>query len=795
MTRTTERQRGKDMTDQLQAMAQIPGALEMLMTTAAEELGGPKGGKTKQIRMYNLGGAVEGYDQGGLTQIMAQQSPEVRADMATGEDEMMLSVSPDEYDALTSMWGPPEMGQDGIPSYGFLSKLWKGIKKTVKKIVKSPIFSFLAPIALNIFAPGLGTALGGMLGATGQAAAVIGNTVLRTGIGALSGGKSGAISGLVSGLTAGGVGKGIGAKLGLKGATARIAGDAIIGGSGSKLAGGDFATGALGQAATSLMGDPMRKMEEKVTDMGRDFFKRPGAGEFDVTPAAAAAQETGFGGVDPLTGDLIQPGAADFGPTRADIPYGDPGSAQMGPPAPPGAPVGPQAAGGDRNIFGKAVDWMKENPWKTAAGATGLAYMMGQSGGETTEGPPALPPRFEEGLPQLSFDRQQQQPDIDYFTYGQAGGPQEGEAQFFDPNALPQGVGTGNTALDIGGQGQALPGLGGPMGAAGVPGGGGSISENMRRRVLQQQGWTLDPSTNMMYPPPGQPGNPVPAALGGLIAKYQEGGHVRGPGSGRSDDIPAVLSDGEYVIDSESVALLGDGSTDAGAERLDRMRENLRKHKGKKLAEGGFSHKAKEPARYMQEGGYVPPKENPHKRGTARWKMWERKYGKKKPPKKPEKEDVTENDESLVAKVERSMSRSEKEMEKLGLKEGGEVKSGGSAMKDLRRLATKLETAITSGNKKRVREISAQLKSLDGGSKVLDEFRRGGAAKKRKGVKKGPSPALKRLVKQALGAQVTEREMQMMSAATLRKHARAGAKKALGAQYTEREMRKMMEGK
>jgi hypothetical protein len=149
----------------------------------------------------------------------------------------------------------------------------------------------------------------------------------------------------------------------------------------------------------------------------------------------------------------------------------------------------------------------------------------------------------------------------------------------------------------------------------------------------------------------------------------------------------------------------------------------------------------------------------------------------------------------LVAKVERSMSRSEKEMEKLGLKEGGEVKSGGSAMKDLRRLATKLETAITSGNKKRVREISAQLKSLDGGSKVLDEFRRGGAAKKRKGVKKGPSPALKRLVKQALGAQVTEREMQMMSAATLRKHARAGAKKALGAQYTEREMRKMMEGK
>jgi hypothetical protein len=775
------------MTDQLQAMAQIPGALDMLMTTAAEELGGPKGGKTKQIRMYNLGGAVQSYDQGGLGQIMAQQSPEVRADMSTGEDEMLLNVSPDEYDAITSMWGPPEMGADGIPSYGFLSKLWKGIKKTVKKIVKSPLFSFLAPIALNIFVPGLGSALGGMLGATGQAAATIGNTVLRTGIGALSGGKEGAISGLVSGLTAGGVGKGIGTKLGLKGATARIAGDALIGGTGSKLAGGEFGAGALGQATTSLMGDPMRAMEEKLTGAGREFFKRPPVDEFGQPLAAQAAQETGFGGVDPLTGDLMQPTAADFGPTRADIPFGDPGSAQMGPPAPPGAPVGPQqpAGGGAGNIFGTAVDWMKENPWKTAAGGLGLAYMMSKSGGETAEGPGALPPRFEEGLPQLSFDRQQQSPDIDYFTYGQAGAQQEGEAQFFDPNALPQGQGTGNTALDIGAQGQALPGLGGPMGAAGMPGGRGG--GGARRAALQQQGWTFDPATNMMYPPVGQQGNPVPAALGGLIAKYQEGGHVRGPGSGRSDDIPAVLSDGEYVIDSESVALLGDGSTDAGAERLDKMRENLRKHKGKNLAKGGFSHKAKEPARYMQEGGYVPPKDNPHKRGTARYKMWERKYGKKKlpkePPKKPGKKD---DDEAMVAKVERYKSRSEKEMEKLGLKEGGEVRSG-SAMKDLKRLATKLETAITSGNKKRVREISAQLRSLDGGDKVIQGMRKGGTAK---GIKKRASNDALRDLKKMLGAQATDRELKSLTRAGLKKLLRT----TLGAQMTEKEM-KMIKSK
>jgi hypothetical protein len=77
---------------------------------------------------------------------------------------------------------------------------------------------------------------------------------------------------------------------------------------------------------------------------------------------------------------------------------------------------------------------------------------------------------------------------------------------------------------------------------------------------------------------------------------------VSGPGTGRSDDIPAVLSDGEYVMDAETVALLGDGSSKAGAEALDRLRVNLRKHKGQKLAKGKFSVNAKRPERYLVGG-------------------------------------------------------------------------------------------------------------------------------------------------------------------------------------------------
>ena len=84
---------------------------------------------------------------------------------------------------------------------------------------------------------------------------------------------------------------------------------------------------------------------------------------------------------------------------------------------------------------------------------------------------------------------------------------------------------------------------------------------------------------------------------------YAEGGYaVGGPGDGRSDEIPAMLSDGEYVIDAETVALLGNGSSKAGAEMLDTFRVNVRKHKGRKLAKGDFSHDAKPPEQYMTKG-------------------------------------------------------------------------------------------------------------------------------------------------------------------------------------------------
>jgi len=73
-----------------------------------------------------------------------------------------------------------------------------------------------------------------------------------------------------------------------------------------------------------------------------------------------------------------------------------------------------------------------------------------------------------------------------------------------------------------------------------------------------------------------------------------------GGGTGRSDSIDAKLSDGEYVMDAETVALIGDGSTNAGARRLDQMRSKIRQHKGKSMARGKFSANAKSPLAYLK---------------------------------------------------------------------------------------------------------------------------------------------------------------------------------------------------
>lgn len=170
------------------------------------------------------------------------------------------------------------------------------------------------------------------------------------------------------------------------------------------------------------------------------------------------------------------------------------------------------------------------------AGVLGSIMGGGPGGGQPGSGEVGTPT----SLPAATFSRSRNPVQPDYYTYGKKGG----EHRFFiDGGASPA------------------------TGATGAP-----------------------PSPEVGYAPRG------PRRGQFFLA---EGGMAQGAGSGRADTIEALLSDGEYVIDAESVALLGDGSVDEGAARLDQLRENLRKHKGAALAQGKFSPSALPPEQYM----------------------------------------------------------------------------------------------------------------------------------------------------------------------------------------------------
>lgn len=156
----------------------------------------------------------------------------------------------------------------------------------------------------------------------------------------------------------------------------------------------------------------------------------------------------------------------------------------------------------------------------------------------------------------------------------------------------PSEIGFGGTGSGAGSTGGGTGGgIGG--GAGGTGGGVGGGTSGMRDWT--EYGFGPEASFFEYVPVRGY-------SHGGDMSEGRSSFAVRGPGDGRSDDIPAVLSDGEYVMDAETVALLGNGSSKAGADALDRFRINLRKHKGKKLANGEFSVDAKRPEQYLAGG-------------------------------------------------------------------------------------------------------------------------------------------------------------------------------------------------
>lgn len=206
-----------------------------------------------------------------------------------------------------------------------------------------------------------------------------------------------------------------------------------------------------------------------------------------------------------------------------------------------GANAATKGAGALSNVGDKAIDYAKKpENWGTIAKAVGaLGILGGAGGGEEAAGAPDVPKS--PGLKQLPFGRERNNADFDWYTYGE-----RPEQSFYTDNAIP----------------------------AFTP----DSKSTDEEKDKEQSAW-------------------MGGADGGPTQRF-----VRGPGTGRSDSIEAKLSDGEYVLTAEDVALLGDGSSEAGARRLDEFRQNLRKHKGSALARGKISPNAKAPMAYLKGG-------------------------------------------------------------------------------------------------------------------------------------------------------------------------------------------------
>lgn len=145
-----------------------------------------------------------------------------------------------------------------------------------------------------------------------------------------------------------------------------------------------------------------------------------------------------------------------------------------------------------------------------------------------------------------------------------------------------------------------------PLGVSGGSGGGGFLSGLMGGGGGGGLGGLLGGS-GFMFKHGGRAGYPQLRTAPVRTAFSTGGGNNYvdgdGMGDGRSDHIDAVLSPGEYVMDAETVSMMGDGDNEAGARAFDGLRRNIRKHKGAKLAKGDISAPAKRPEQYLAKGG------------------------------------------------------------------------------------------------------------------------------------------------------------------------------------------------
>lgn len=522
---------------------------------------------------YSLRDRIEQkeFKRGGLAKAARQLQAAGR-----GGDTMLAHINPREAAILERMGGDGSVNpMTGLTEY-----------KSVKKIFKT-----ILPIALNFIAPGLGSAIGStVFGLSGTAAAVVGNAVLQGGAAALTGGDPlkaavmGGVTGGLGGVAGSAANKALGLNLGTAGQN--ILGSAITGAGASALTGGNVLQGALqgaggqllagqagqygpnigagAQSAANMLASGYKPREavtggvlsglmnkflpkdmfaKKPSDTVVDQIKQPLPGTDESLAMFSPEGQTMLNQPAPQY-DAQQLAALGYSPQEIaamNVQTGAPGAAPApGMPAAPAAPAMAAAPAGTATA--------PKGPFGSFGNIGTLALLSSALG--------SAPPQVQEAVSTLSPAQQE------YFNRPSVS---------WDWNKLQRDANKANL----------------------------SLSDFMARYWPTITAGNYNLSTPVPGAPAANTGAVIGAAHGGALNNVAR--MARGAGSGRADTIDAKLSDGEYVMDAETVAMLGDGSTDEGARRLDEMRRNLREHKGKSLAKGKFSPNAKSPLAYIKE--------------------------------------------------------------------------------------------------------------------------------------------------------------------------------------------------
>jgi hypothetical protein len=466
------------------------------------------------------------------------------AQMGRRGDSELAHINPFERRLLESYGGSGTINpKTGLREFGWFKKAFKAIAPAL-------------PIILAIAAPGVGIGLGSALSGgalAGNAAGMLGSAAIGGLSSAASGGDAlqGAIGGALGAGGASALGEGVSNALGANlGSTAQnVLGSSLAGAAQGSLSGQGLSSGALQGALGGYTGSTLA----------------------DAASGVDGALGAGLKTAGMQTGNALTMGAD------------------------------PQQALTQGALSGLAAGLSYDKPSDLAIKSIGEDQMM-----QTPDGMGKMRSEFEPGDMALNPETGES-----YMPAGQSPLAKIASTTQGDGGAANKGFSLGNAA-------SMLPLLS-LFGSAQTPEEVQQVVSKMTpeqqeyfNRPLRTWNWdTLSAAAKMQNLPVGSYiarnwdkvgggsfDNPEPIqtlARGGALSRLASGG-----GSGRDDTIPARLSDGEYVMDAETVSMLGDGSTKDGARRLDEMRAKIRQHKGKSMARGKFSANAKSPLAYLK---------------------------------------------------------------------------------------------------------------------------------------------------------------------------------------------------